>query len=211
MEDENLIQTWTTAWAHVRGVPVDQVAGWPRLHLAAITRETELICHDPGIDAFRALLPHIAGDPRAMLTVVGRELAAYDRVELPDDVRLDRHDETLMTTRLVPVEDAPADPGFTVGWDHRGHVATYWLETGGRIAAEGSVGVMGEHATFDAVETTPRFRRRGLGRHVMATLTDHALAAGAQQGVLAASSQGRMLYESIGWGAALQLRSFMGA
>lgn len=210
-DDSALVQTWIRAWAHVRGVPVVEVDGWPRLHLASVTRETELICLDPGVATFQSLLRHIAGDQRAMLTILGRELGPYDQIGLPDDVRLDRHDETLMTTDLVPAEQIAIESAFTTGWDHDRDVTTYWVELGGRVAAEGSVGVLGDHAAFDAVETTPRFRRRGLGRHVMANLTNHALAAGAHQGVLAASRQGRLLYESIGWETRLQLRSFMGA
>lgn len=210
MTDAELVQTWIEAWAHMRGVSVEEVDGWPRLRLASATRETELICHDPDDAAFLALLPHIAGDPRAMLTVVGRELDAYDRLELPSDVRLDRHDENLMTTDFVPAVQIAIDPTFSTGWDHDQHVTTYWVARDGRMAAEGSVGVLHDHATFDAVETTPRFRRRGLGRHVMASLTNHSLEAGARQGILAASHEGRMLYESIGWQTRLQLRSFMG-
>lgn len=209
--DADLIQTWIQVWAHVRSVPVHEVDGWPQVHLASVTRETELICLEPGVETCRDLFRLIAGDPRAMLTIVGRDLDAYDRIELPAGVRLDRHDETLMTTDFEPLQQSVPDAGFTSGWDEYDHVATHWIEIDGRIAAEGSVGVLGAHATFDGVETLPQFRRRGLGRHVMANLTDHAIAAGARHGILAASREGRRLYESIGWEATLQMRSFMGA
>lgn len=211
MSDAALVQIWLRAWMHARSVAVTEVDGWPQVHLGSVTRETELICHDPGVEDFRSLLRHIAGDPRAMLTVVGRDLSAYDRLALPDDVRLDRHDETLMTTDFVPPEHVTIDPAFSTGWDEHDNTVTFWVGQDGRIAAEGSMGVLGDHATFDGVETTPRFRRQGLGRHVMANLTDHALAAGARHGILAASDEGRRLYESLGWTSVLQLRSFMGA
>ena len=102
-------------------------------------------------------------------------------------------------------------PSFTARWDIDEHRARYVLESGERVAAEGTIGILGEEATFDAVETTPAFQRRGLGRHVMATLTSYALESGVRRGVLAASAQGRLLYESLGWDPAYEMLSLMGA
>ncbi len=210
MSDAELVQTWIRAWAHARSAAVTDVDGWPLVHLGSVTRENELICHEPGTRVCARLLAHVAGDPRAMLTVLGRDLTAYDQLDLPADVTVTRHDEVLMTTDLVPLAPVPIGSDFATGWDQNDNSVTFWIEQGGRIAAEGSMGMLDAHATFDGIETTPRFRRRGLGRHVMATLSDHALAAGARHGILAASLDGRRLYESIGWIAALQMRSFMG-
>lgn len=70
--------------------------------------------------------------------------------------------------------------------------------------------VLDDWATFDNVETTPDFQRQGLGRHVMAALTTQAMGRGATSGVLAASADGRGLYESLGWEPALEMLSLMG-
>lgn len=209
--EHELVERWTATWAHARGLETSIVDGWPLVHVRSRTRETELICIDPGPAAFAELLTHIDGDARAMLTVIGDDVSPYLALTLPPGVRVDRDDETLMATTFTPI-DAPAlDPQFTPRWDIDDHRARYVVESGERVAAEGTIGILGAEATFDAVETTPAFQRRGLGRHVMATLTAYALESGASRGVLAASAQGRLLYESLGWEPAYEMLSLMGA
>lgn len=209
--EHELIETWITTWAHARGLEVSTIDGWPLVHVRSRTRETELICIDPGPEAFADLFEHIDGDERAMLTVIGDDVSPYTALTLPPGVRVDRDDETLMATTFAPIEVPAVDPQFTARWDIDDHRARYVLESGERVAAEGTIGILGADATFDAVETTPAFQRRGLGRHVMATLTAYARESGARQGVLAASAQGRMLYESLGWDPAYEMLSLMGA
>jgi GNAT superfamily N-acetyltransferase len=145
-----------------------------------------------------------------MLTVIGRDLDHYDRLMLPRNVRLSRRNEALMLTDFATDEPAPVVGSYIDGWDAHDNIATYWIEIDGRIAAEGSVGVLDDWATFDQIETTPRFRRQGLARQVMDRLTHYAVAANAKHGILVATHDGRLLYESIGWEAVMPLRSYMG-
>ena len=209
--ENELVERWIAAWVHARGLETSTVDGWPLVHVRSRTRETELICMDPGPASFAELFQHVAGDTRGMLTVIASDASPYKALTLPPGIRVDRDDETLMTTAFAPI-DAPAlDPEFTAQWDIDEHRARYVLESGERVAAEGTIGILGDDATFDAVETTPAFQRRGLGRHVMATLTSYALESGVRRGVLAASAQGRLLYESLGWDPAYEMLSLMGA
>ena len=208
--EHELVERWITTWAHTRGLETSVVDGWPLVHVRSRTRETELICIDPGPEAFADLFEHIDGDDRAMLTVIGSDVSPYAMLALPSGVRVDRDDETLMATTFTPVEVPPLGPDFAARWDIRDHRTTYVVESGDRVAAEGTMGILKENAAFDAVETTPAFQRRGLGRHVMATLTAYALESGATRGVLAASGQGRLLYESLGWEPAYGMFSLMG-
>ncbi len=78
------------------------------------------------------------------------------------------------------------------------------------MAAEGTVGVLGTDAVFDAVETSPTFRRSGLGRHVMGALTTWSVDHGATTGLLAASADGVGLYSALGWDRCLAMWSLMG-
>ncbi|MEV7396026.1 GNAT family N-acetyltransferase [Aeromicrobium sp. NPDC092404] len=208
--EHELVERWITTWRHARALEASVLDGWPLVHVRSRTRESELICIDPGPDAFFALFEHIDGDPRAMLTVIASDADPYLALDLPAGVRVDRDDETLMTTRFTPIDAPLLDAGLTPRWDIDEHRTRYVLESGDRVAAEGTIGILGEDATFDAVETTPAFQRRGLGRHVMATLTTYAMECGAQRGVLAASAQGRRLYESLGWDSAFEMLSLMG-
>ncbi|MET0930017.1 MAG: GNAT family N-acetyltransferase [Aeromicrobium sp.] len=208
--DRELVDQWLATWRHVRGITSELVDGWPLVHVGTATRETELVCIDPGVEEFTSLMRHVAGDPRAMLTVVAHDVGPYLVTRRPADVRVDRDDETLMSTTFAEVPIPRLDAEFTFRWDVEDHRLVYTVESGDRIAAGGTVGVLGDVATFDAVETTPAFQRRGLGRHVMATLTVQAMGRGATSGVLAASAPGRQLYLSLGWDVRLEMLSLMG-
>lgn len=208
---QQLVDQWLATWVHIRGISTSTTGGWPLVHVGSTTRETELVCLDPGIDAWPDLLQRVAGDPRAMLTVVSRDVGPYLTAPRPAGTRIDRDDETLMSAVLVDraIPALPVD--LTFRWDVAEHRATYTLESGDSVAAVGTIGVLGQVATLDGVETMPAFQRRGLGRHVMATLTTQAMGRGATHGVLAASAQGRQLYSSLGWDARLEMLSVMGA
>ena len=206
-----LTERWIISWAAMRDLQVTELDGWPLVHVASRTRQTELVCVDPGVAAFGELLRHVGGDRGAMLTVVGADLSAYREMPLPDDVRVDRDDESLMTTHLVGPAAAPALPESLVGtWDIDAGLVHHRVEDGERVVAEGAMGLHDGWATFDSVETAPSHQRRGLGRHVMTALVDHAHEEGAQRAVLAASADGRALYESLGWRVERELLSLMG-
>lgn len=207
---QDLVAEWLSTWMHVRGLSSTPIDGWPRVQVGSRTRETEIVCAYPGPKAFADLMRHVADDPRAMLTVVSSDVGAYRQVPLTPGVRVDRDDETLMTAVLRDEPVPPLDPGLTFRWEIEDGVTRYTVEAGDRVAAGGTVGVLGSVATFDAVETMPQFQRRGLGRHVMATLTGQAVGRGADRGILAASAQGRALYSSLGWDASLEMLSLMG-
>lgn len=194
----------------MRGLHLTEVDGWPMVHVESPTRRTELVCVDPGVEQFKALVPHIAGDTGAMLTVVGPDLAAYRAMKLPGAVRVDRDDETLMTTHLATtvVPDLPDD--LIGSWDVEVQVVHYRVEEGRRVVSEGAMGLHDGWATFDSVETVPSHQRRGLGRHIMLALSAHAVEQGTKRAVLAASADGRVLYEALGWNVERELLSLMG-
>lgn len=195
----------------MRGLEISELDGWPLIHVRSASRRAELICAEPGVEAFRALLPHVAGYPTAMLTVVGADLSTYRAMTLPDDVRVDRDDETLMTAAIEPVAVPVLPEGLVATWDLDALATRYCVEEGERVVSEAALGIDDGWATFDAVETAPSHRRRGLGRHVVSTLVAHAHQRGARQAVLAASADGRDLYESLGWTVKREMFSVMGS
>jgi GNAT superfamily N-acetyltransferase len=209
VSDRELVMRWVRAWAHVRGLRVEDVDGWPLVHVRGPSRDTEIVCIDPGRAAFEQLARHAAHDPREMLTVFGRDLATYHAPPLPPGLRVDRDDEVFMTTKLTP-SPTPLPNGFAARWDVDDKRAIYSLDDGARIAAEGMVGVLGSDAVFDRVETSPAHRRRGLGQHVMGALTAWAVDHGASDGLLAATVDGAGLYTSLGWNTSLAMWSLMG-
>jgi GNAT superfamily N-acetyltransferase len=207
-DDRETAMRWVRGWAQVRDARVELLDGWPLVHVDSASRDTEIICVDPGPAAFAALAEHVAGDPRAMLTVLADDIGPY-RTAAPD-LRVDRDDETFMTAPLAPMASRLPEGG-SPRWLVDGSRATYCVDIGGHLAAEGTVGVLGTDAVFDRVETSSIHRRRGLGRHVMATLTSWALSEGASIGLLVASADGAALYRSLGWNTRSSALSLVGA
>ena len=69
----------------------------------------------------------------------------------------------------------------------------------GSLAASGHLALDERFATYDRIVTDPAHQRRGLGRAVMHALQALARAHGRHANVLVATSEGRALYESLGW------------
>jgi GNAT superfamily N-acetyltransferase len=119
------------------------------------------------------------------------------------------------------------DPGFLMATDLRssvtrapdGYALTIGTEGGvtfvrvlaadGSLAAHGQIAVTGESAVVDLVETDPAHQRRGLGSLVMRALANDAVAQGASTGVLGATTEGRALYEALGWRVHAPLAGFV--
>lgn len=69
----------------------------------------------------------------------------------------------------------------------------------GSLAARGVLGIHGTTAVYDQIVTEPQFGRRGLGSAIMAELGRCALRRGAAECLLVATSDGKALYERLGW------------
>ncbi|MEU0333348.1 GNAT family N-acetyltransferase [Streptomyces sp. NPDC006193] len=105
----------------------------------------------------------------------------------------------------VPLDGPAAAPGSLArgyrltGWTRGGVTRAVVRAADGSFAARAQVAVTGRSAVVDQVETHPAHRRRGIGRVLLRTLADTAARAGSTAAVLAATPDGRALYESAGW------------
>ncbi|MGW6704034.1 GNAT family N-acetyltransferase [Streptomyces sp. NPDC054956] len=93
----------------------------------------------------------------------------------------------------------PPDGYRLTTWTRAGLTRSLVRTTDGAFAARGQLAVTALGAVIDQVETDPSHQRRGLGRLVMHSLTTAAAHQGARAAVLAATPEGRALYESLGW------------
>lgn len=66
-------------------------------------------------------------------------------------------------------------------------------------AAIGRVVFVGHFAIYDRIETHPHHRRNGLASIVMKTLEALAINRGIRKGILVATTEGKVLYEKLGW------------
>ena len=69
----------------------------------------------------------------------------------------------------------------------------------GSLAARGVLGIHGTTAVYDQIVTEAPFGRRGLGSAIMAELGRCALRRGVTECLLVATSDGKALYERLGW------------
>lgn len=69
----------------------------------------------------------------------------------------------------------------------------------GSLAARGVLGIHGTTAVYDQIVTEAQFGRRGLGSAIMAELGRRALRRGVTECLLVATSDGKALYERLGW------------
>lgn len=204
-----LAHRWVAAWAATRGMRVERRGDWPLLHVRTASRATELVAVAPRPGDLTDIAARVAGDPRAMATVLAADLAPFLAAPLPQGVRVERDDETFMSVRLAPV-GLPLPSGYRARWSGEGRRMRCSVEREGSVAAEGLVGVLGDVAVLDGIETSDAHRRRGLAAHVTDALCGWAASEGASTGVLVASPDGRALYANLGWEPRLDMWSLMG-
>ncbi|NQX03498.1 GNAT family N-acetyltransferase [Rathayibacter sp. VKM Ac-2856] len=179
--------------------------GWC-VEVAAETRVREHVIAAPSLAELRRLVAEVTA-PDVWLTVVGElDAELLDAVAGLDAVT---SDERMMTIRLRDAV-APAALPAGVRIEAEGRVAHARIEADGEVAARGQVAVSGGDAVFDRIETTPRFRRRGLGGLVMTGLSAWAVENGASTGLLMASVSGRALYTRLGWTEAVPIVTLRG-
>jgi GNAT superfamily N-acetyltransferase len=105
----------------------------------------------------------------------------------------------LMATGTA-MPEARATPDFTIEVDEGANrFEAVARHTDGSLAARGVLGIHGTTAVYDQIVTEAQFGRRGLGSAIMAELGRRALGRGVTECLLVATSDGKALYERLGW------------
>lgn len=195
--DPHLLEIWLKGWSMARTLPapvkdngilrVD--VGWPQqvmryvfpgpseklINLAATINDPWVflkICAEP--ETVRALLPShwIIQAPGFMMTCYNG-MSGYE-TELPKGykISIDEHTTIPVVNVLTP--------------DHT-------------VAATGRIVFVDQFAIYNGIETHPDHRRKGLGSLVMKNLETIGVKRGIDKGVLVATAQGKVLYETLGW------------
>ncbi|WP_219812808.1 MULTISPECIES: GNAT family N-acetyltransferase [unclassified Rathayibacter] len=197
------VDDWIGGWCRARGVQRVREDGAWLVDVGAESRTRERILVDPSPSALQQGAERTAG-PAEWLTIVG--VGDDARLAPAAGLELVAGDESLMAALLGPgrtVEGAVLEAAD--------EVATVRLLVEGVVAARGSAAVNGTVAVLDRIETDARFRRRGLGRQVVDSLTAWARVEGARSGLLVASTDGRSLYLALGWEVVAPVRIWRGA
>ncbi|WP_328923554.1 GNAT family N-acetyltransferase [Streptomyces sp. NBC_00190] len=190
------VKQWIDGWTVSRGAadPVEEPWGWT----IAVGLSKEVARHVVPVPAEADVRKLAATAPQG----------TWLKLFAPDDVvRPWAGDEWqtgiagfLMTLPLAAASAGRPPAGYTVTTWTRGGVIKALVRTGdGRLAARGQVGLADRTAVADQIETAPDQRRQGLGGLVMRTLQNAAWEAGARDGVLVGTPDGKALYEALGW------------
>ncbi len=187
-----LADRWLEGWAVSRGATLTRRTDVVDIDLGpdSRSRRRELVMVVPSVSVLQAALAEVAMTDDLWATVIGeRPHVGHPGVPVQDE------DEALMTVSLP--QDAELPDGVSLEADGRRAFAR--INVDGEHAAGGQVGLADGYAVFDRIRTQDAFKRRGLGSRVMQALTAWSVDQGATTGVLVASAQGQLLYESLGW------------
>lgn len=199
----DLLERWARGWALARELTVRDVEHGLRIDVNATSRRYEFFLPRPTAVGIAAVATQLARRPDGWLTLNGD--AAREHESATAGLSVVTAVEALMARPLEPMDDHGGALVETEDGRARARI-----EIDDRVAAAGVVALRGGDAVFDRIETTPGFRRRGLGSAIMNALSGWAFEHGARTGILAASAEGQLLYGRLGWTIACPLVSFRG-
>ncbi|MCX3063845.1 GNAT family N-acetyltransferase [Streptomyces beihaiensis] len=210
----HLVRAWVEGWVVSRGAAPPLVAPWGytvRVGLPAhvgrhVLAETGDAVREADVrkaaESTRGagMQLKVFADPARVLPWLGPEWTPFGA------------DDWLMARELAPADagaaPATAPPGYELHtWTTAGVTRVLVTDEDGAFAARGQVAraPTGTSVVVDQVETSEDHRRKGLGTLVMRRLHARAAADGARRAVLAATPEGRLLYEAVGWHAVAPL------
>lgn len=200
----HLVERWVAGFAGSRQVPSVRRGEVLEVEVDGGGRRLELVLTEPSQPLLDEVAQRVVATSDVWVTVLTGEPWA---LLVPTGLRVELDHEVLMTRTLERRDVATASVDHLVE-GQRLHAV---VRDGELAVAGGWVAVVGEHATFDRIETHREHRRRGLGGVVMGALETWAIEQGARTGVLAASLEGQALYARLGWDVVARMTTLAGA
>ena len=191
-----LTMAWGRGWAVSRGTeaPVPIEGGY-RIETGQPKEKVRHVFHSISAAELREFSGSLT-EPGTWIKVVGPRASTIDNFaphwtfDIPG---------WMMSAPLTPAEVNLPDPYAIDITSHNGARVAHIYDVDGNQAASGRCGPDGEFAVFDQIKTEPAHRRKGLGRVIMAALTNAAIDRGAATGVLGSTEDGKALYLNLGW------------
>ncbi|MFD9246541.1 GNAT family N-acetyltransferase [Streptomyces sp. NPDC059556] len=198
MDIAALTSAWVAGWTVSRGTPAAVHEPWGhRIEVGLPRHVVRHVLPAPDAATVGALCARLTTPYSWLKIMAGPEDAHAWITEgwtVPDD-------PGFMMVKPLDPGARPAPPeGYARTTEVRdGVIRVRVLAPDGTLAARGQIAPTGSTAVADQIETDPAHRRRGLGANVMRTLEAAAAQAGAETGVLAATTDGLALYDSLDW------------
>jgi GNAT superfamily N-acetyltransferase len=197
MHDEALTH-WQRGWSASRGwTDYQHVDDVIVVRIGEPQRRVEYIATEPNATAAAHLALTDCNPPgTSWLTIATDDPERVAGELLPlEFVRT----EWLMSIALSDHESSPVPAPYKLEITTAPSIIDVHIYGYGDLAATGRMSLLHTGAVADMIQTDAAHRRRGLARAVMTALAETAIAHAATQAHLAASPEGRPLYESLGW------------
>lgn len=197
MHDEALTR-WQRGWSASRGwTDYQRIDDVTVVRIGEPQRRVEYVATEPNVTAAAHLALTDCNPPGSSWLTVG----ADDPVRLAADLKPLEfvRAEWLMTIQLADQASYPVPPPYSLEVSVTPSVVDVEIYGYGEVAASGRMAVLHTGAVADMIVTDPAHRRRGLARAVMTALGEAARSQSATTAYLAASPDGRPLYNSLGW------------
>ncbi len=211
MELDEHTAAWFAGWSAVRGYEGRTGPGYWAALRPDLNDGWEYVCADPTHEAFAALAAEVTVEANRSLCIVGPHIHDYVKWAHAAGMGMVSTSEHLMVCAMETQDNEDpflVDPDLRLVVKQLGARSsasacqarfTGAILRGDSVLAHGSVGVNGEYAVFDRLETHPGHRRQGLGMMMMKSLTARALDYPVTTGLVLASTGGQRLYHKLGW------------
>lgn len=205
------VTAWFTAWTSLRSYQASAGPGYLAAHRLDRQGIWEYFIAAPSPTTFASVAAVVVHSPLRALCVIGSDVHGYVKKAHQAGLGMISNSEKLM---IIAMESQDAQDPFLgdpelslvvkkIGGKHSDTAcqARYSaaISRGNTVLANGRVGIFGDYAVFDQLETHAQHRRRGYGMLLMRTLTARAQEYPVTMGLLLASTDGQRLYYKLGW------------
>lgn len=208
---DELLAAWFAGWSAIRSYPSSFESGHPAALRLDRSGDWEYFLCDPSAETFASVAPLVTTSPDRALSVLGQDIHRYVKLAHRHGMGLLSNSEQMMSVNMETQDNQDpflSDPELELKVTRLGgrraasacqaRLAAAIVH-GDTVLASGKLGIYGDYAVFDQIETHPEHRRRGYGRLLMQSLSARAKEFPVSTGLLLASTDGQRLYYKMGW------------
>lgn len=194
----DIIEKWLKGWSLSRklSLPTQYKSGFT-VEVNAPTQKKRYLFTEPNADFIR--LAELIDEPWIFLKVSSTFETFKDKIPSKWQVQGDQY----MMSCFHTMDDLHYDLSEDYRLEYDLYNSTYVIKIvtkdRGEQAAIGRVAIVDDLAVYDQIITEHNHRRKGLASFLMKELEKIALSKGAPNNFLVATTEGKSLYESLGW------------
>lgn len=202
---------WFTGWSALRSYQTRSGPGYSAAMRMDSTSDWEYFTCTPTSAAFATVAAQVRESTQRAVCVFGLDVHHYVKLAHKSGLGMVSNSEHLMDCTMETQDNQDpflGDPELSLVVKSMGGKRSASacearfsaaIVKGPTVLASGSVGIYGEYAIFDGLQTHADHRRSGFGMLIMKTLTARALAYPVTTGLMLASTGGQRLYTKLGW------------